>query len=59
MQNILTVREVLERIEKADWLAQYQRIHSPVLRAAAHPIHRPEFYIPELTRRLLSFRAST
>jgi hypothetical protein len=52
MQNILTVREVLERIEKADWLEEYQRIHSPVLRAV-HPIHRPEFYIPKLTRGLL------
>jgi hypothetical protein len=54
MQNFLTVEEVVQRIKKADSAPRLpQMLHSPKLRPEYQP-HRPEFYVPKLTRRLLN-----
>jgi hypothetical protein len=59
MQNILTVEEVVERIKKADSAPRPpQMLDSPNLRPEYQP-HRPEFYVPKLTRRLINFRSTT
>ena len=58
MQNILTVEEVVERINKADSAPrQPQMLHSPKLRLEYQP-HRPEFYVSKLTRRLVNLVSS-
>jgi hypothetical protein len=54
MLNLLTVEEVVERIKTADSEASTAvAATSPGLRPESQP-HRPEFYVPKLTRRLLN-----
>ena len=59
MQNNLTPKEVVQRVEDIDTLLKLSRTRvSPKLRPESQP-HRPEFYVPKLTRLLLNFISST
>jgi hypothetical protein len=59
MLNLLTVEEVVERIKTADSEASAAvAATSPRLRPESQP-HRPEFYVPKLTKRLINFRSTT
>jgi len=48
----LTVQEVIERINNANPPAKDQRITD---NRSKEPPHRPEFYIPRMTRRVANF----
>ena len=48
----LTVQEVIERINNANPPAKDQRTTD---NRSKRPPHRPEFYIPRLTRRVANF----
>jgi hypothetical protein len=57
MLNFLSVEEVVERIKTADTAdteaSAAVAATSPRLRPESQP-HRPEYYVPKLTRRLLN-----
>jgi hypothetical protein len=52
----LTLQEVSERISKNNLLAKNQQ--TPPTRLEDQP-HRPEFYIPRITRRLVALMFSS